>query len=97
MRSSYRDIKAIVLTRIRANIWPPGANLPGEIELAKEFGCARATVNRAMRELVDDGILERNAKPEQRLNHPPRVEHNSQSRSFAKRSPTQERTIDMFF
>ena len=57
MRTSYHDIKAIVLTRIRENIWPPGANLPGEIELAKEFGCARATVNRAMRELVDEGIL----------------------------------------
>jgi GntR family histidine utilization transcriptional repressor len=51
-----------VLGRIRSNIWPPGAHLPGEIELAKEFGCARATVNRAMRELVDEGILERKRK-----------------------------------
>ena len=64
MRTSYHDIKAIVLTRIRENIWPPGANLPGEIELAKEFGCARATVNRAMRELVDEGILERHRSNE---------------------------------
>lgn len=62
MRTSYRDIKAEVLHRIRENIWPPGAILPGEIELAEEFGCARATVNRAMRELVDDGILERKRK-----------------------------------
>jgi len=62
MRTSYHDIKANVLGRIRSNIWPPGANLPGEIELAKEFGCARATVNRAMRELVDEGILERKRK-----------------------------------
>lgn len=62
MRTSYHDIKASVLTRIRENIWPPGSNLPGEIELAKEFGCARATVNRAMRELVDEGILERKRK-----------------------------------
>ncbi|MDA8747955.1 GntR family transcriptional regulator [Litoreibacter sp.] len=62
MRTSYHDIKASVLSRIRADIWPPGANLPGEIELAKEFGCARATVNRAMRELVDEGILERKRK-----------------------------------
>ncbi len=62
MRSSYQDIKADVLNRIRQNIWPPGANLPGEIELAEEFGCARATVNRAMRELVDEGILERKRK-----------------------------------
>lgn len=62
MRTSYHDIKANILGRIRSNIWPPGENLPGEIELAKEFGCARATVNRAMRELVDEGILERKRK-----------------------------------
>jgi GntR family histidine utilization transcriptional repressor len=62
LRTSYHDIKANVLARIRSDIWPPGASLPGEIELAKEFGCARATVNRAMRELVDDGILERKRK-----------------------------------
>lgn len=62
MGRSYHDIKAIALSRIRSNVWPPGAHLPGEIELAKEFGCARATVNRAMRELVDEGILERKRK-----------------------------------
>lgn len=62
MRRSYHDIKAKVLSRIRAGAWPPGAQLPGEIELAQEFGCARATVNRAMRELVDEGILERKRK-----------------------------------
>lgn len=62
MRTSYQDIKAIVLDRIRSNIWPPGASLPGEIDLAQEFGCARATVNRAMRELVDEGLLERKRK-----------------------------------
>ena len=62
MRTSYHDIKAEVLSRIRNNIWPPNANIPGEIDLAKEFGCARATVNRAMRELVDEGILERKRK-----------------------------------
>lgn len=62
MRISYRDVKAEILNRIRNNTWPLGTNLPGEIELAKEFGCARATVNRAMRDLVDDGILERKRK-----------------------------------
>jgi GntR family histidine utilization transcriptional repressor len=62
VRTSYRDIKTIVLTRIREGTWPPDAHLPGEIELAKEFGCARATVNRAMRELVEEGILERKRK-----------------------------------
>ncbi len=62
MRISYRDVKAEILNRIRSNTWPLGSNLPSEIELAKEFGCARATMNRAMRDLVDDGILERKRK-----------------------------------
>jgi GntR family histidine utilization transcriptional repressor len=71
LRTSYHDIKADILGRIRANIWPPGAHLPGEIELAEEFGCARATVNRAMRELVDEGILERKRKAGTRVKSSP--------------------------
>jgi GntR family histidine utilization transcriptional repressor len=45
--------------RLTNRVWTAGDTLPGEIELACEFGCARATVNRALRELVDAGILER--------------------------------------
>ncbi len=71
MRKSYHDIKADVLSRIRKNIWPPGALLPSEIELAEEFGCARATVNRAMRELVGEGILERKRKAGTRVKSSP--------------------------
>lgn len=71
MRTSYLDIKADVLDRIRRNIWPPGASLPGEIELAAQYGCARATVNRAMRELVDEGILERRRKAGTRVKASP--------------------------
>lgn len=62
MRVSYRDVKAEILNRIRNNTWPHGSNLPSEIDLAKEFGCARATMNRVMRDLVDDGFLERKRK-----------------------------------
>lgn len=39
-----------------------GTRLPGEAELAQQFGCARATVNRALRELAEDGYLERRRK-----------------------------------
>ncbi len=58
----FRDIKREVFRRIRNNEWPPGTLLPGEVELAATFGCARATVNRAMQELSDDGIIERRRK-----------------------------------
>ena len=71
MRISYLDVKKAILERIRAGTWPPGASLPGEIDLAKEFGCARATVSRAMRELVTDGILERRRKVGTRVRSAP--------------------------
>ena len=36
--------------------------IPGETDLAAEFGCARATVNRALQGLADSGLLERKRK-----------------------------------
>lgn len=56
---TYRAVKAEILRRIRVRDWSPGILLPPETELAEDFGCARATVNRAMRELADEGIVDR--------------------------------------
>lgn len=61
-RMGFRNVKQEVFRRIRDDEWGPGTLLPGEVELAAEFGCARATVNRAMQELSDDGIIERRRK-----------------------------------
>jgi GntR family transcriptional regulator, histidine utilization repressor len=66
-RVGFRDVKREVFLRIRNNQWGPGTLLPGEVELAVEFGCARATVNRAMQELSDDGIIERRRKSGSRV------------------------------
>lgn len=55
----WEDIRAEVLRRIRARLWPPGALIPGEEALAQEFGVARATVNRALTALAEAGFLER--------------------------------------
>lgn len=59
---NWQAIQAEVLRRIHAREWPPGQIIPGEVELAREFGCARATVNRAMQALADVGLLERRRK-----------------------------------
>lgn len=59
---TYRDIKADILQRILNGTWPPGSAVPNEQDLAVEYGVARATVNRAMRELVDEGLVERKRK-----------------------------------
>ena len=62
MISGWEDIRAEVLRRIRVRDWPPGALIPTEEDLAAEFGVARATVNRALRELAGAGVLERRRK-----------------------------------
>ncbi len=62
MGLSWQDIQADALRRIQSREWLPGALIPNEEELAKELGCARATVNRALRALAEDGWLERRRK-----------------------------------
>ena len=58
----FQDIRDEVINRIQSRIWPQGSLLPTELELAAEFGCARATVNRALRELAEQGIITRKRK-----------------------------------
>lgn len=60
--NSWQGIKLEVMRRINDRRWQPGDLIPGEVELAEEFGCARATVNRALRELADSGLLDRKRK-----------------------------------
>ena len=62
MPQGWEEIRAEVLTRIRSRRWPPGEVIPTEEALALEFDCARATVNRALRELAQTGVLERKRK-----------------------------------
>ena len=55
-------MQAEVLRRINAREWKPGDFIPNEAELSVEFGCARATVNRALRNLAESGLLDRRRK-----------------------------------
>lgn len=60
--TSYRDIKRIVMNRMQSGVWRPETLLPSELDLAAEFSTTRSTVNRALRELADEGYLERKRK-----------------------------------
>ena len=55
-------IRTELLRRIHSRVWQPGQTIPTEEQLAQEFGCARATVNRALRELATAGVVERRRK-----------------------------------
>ncbi|MEO9574682.1 MAG: UTRA domain-containing protein [Lentilitoribacter sp.] len=62
---AFRDWQSVqdeVLRRIRTRVWEPGAMIPNEADLAVEFGCARSTVNRALRSLAEAGWLDRRRK-----------------------------------
>lgn len=54
----FQQIKALVRDKARAGEWSAGERIPSEIDLATAFGVARMTVNRALRELTDEGALE---------------------------------------
>jgi GntR family histidine utilization transcriptional repressor len=59
---SWQKIQTELIRRISERIWIPGELVPKEVELAEEFGCARATINRAMREMANSGLLNRKRK-----------------------------------
>ena len=71
MKATYKDVKFDLLSKITQGEWGSGDLVPNEVELAASYGCARATVNRAMRELADDGIIERRRKAGTRVRMTP--------------------------
>lgn len=70
-RISFQIVRDEVKRRIESRIWPQGSLLPTETQLAEEFNCARATVNRALRELAEQGFVERKRKSGTRVKKEP--------------------------
>ncbi|WP_169569338.1 GntR family transcriptional regulator [Sneathiella limimaris] len=59
---THQSIRAIILDRIHKGEWTAGTYIPGEADLAVEFGCSRTTVNRALQQLAEEGLVERRRK-----------------------------------
>ncbi len=55
----YLQIKQYITENIDQGRWPVNHRLPSEHELVAQFGVSRMTVNRALRELTDEGRLVR--------------------------------------
>lgn len=62
MTTSHHIIREALLGRIQSGEWALGSLIPGEIQLAQEYGCARTTVNRALRTLAEQGLVVRKRK-----------------------------------
>lgn len=55
----YQQIKEEIAARIHSGRWASGQKLPSENELVEILGVSRMTINRALRELTRDGLLNR--------------------------------------
>ncbi|MDI6024926.1 histidine utilization repressor [Corticibacterium sp. UT-5YL-CI-8] len=49
-------------SQIVSGAWAPGHRLPFEVDLAKQYGCSRMTVNKVMTQLAKAGLIERRKK-----------------------------------
>lgn len=68
--SGWREVRAALLARLRAREWGEGARLPPEAALAAEYGVARATVNRALAALAEEGVVDRRRRAGTRVRPP---------------------------
>jgi GntR family transcriptional regulator, histidine utilization repressor len=55
----YARVKQHLKDALAGGRFPPGALMPSEAELVAQFGVSRMTVNRALRELQADGLVDR--------------------------------------
>ncbi len=53
----YAHVAAELRRRIEEGVYPPGAVIPSEAELVREFGVSAITVRRAIRDLTFEGAL----------------------------------------
>jgi len=66
-----RRIRDEIAASIQSGEWRPGDRVPTEQELAARYGCARATVSKALGELAASGLVERRRKAGTFVAHPP--------------------------
>jgi GntR family histidine utilization transcriptional repressor len=56
---AYEQVKAWIRGHIASGQWRPGDPVPSEAALMRRFGISRMTVNRALRELAGEGLVNR--------------------------------------
>ncbi|WP_163449962.1 GntR family transcriptional regulator, partial [Escherichia coli] len=63
-------IRSDIEERIRSGELRPGDRIPFEHELVAHYGCARATVSKALERLAHAGLIERRRKVGSFVAHP---------------------------
>lgn len=57
MNPIHLQIADLLRERIYSKAWPPSTRIPSENDLVKMFGVSRGTVRKALKSLVDEGLL----------------------------------------
>jgi GntR family transcriptional regulator, histidine utilization repressor len=55
----YARVKEYIRSTIQSGTWRAGDRIPSELSLVDTLGVSRMTINRALRELADEGVLTR--------------------------------------
>lgn len=55
----YCQLKNILLYELEEGLYPPGETFPPEMSLAQQYSLSRATVRQAIKELVNEGYINR--------------------------------------
>ena len=69
--SLHGQIKRAIARPIRERQWLPGDRVPSEHDLLEHFAASRMTVNRALRELADEGLIVRHRRTGSFVASPP--------------------------
>src|SRR5690606_3358167 len=55
----YHQVEVAIRERISSGAWAPGTQIPTEDQLCEQFRVSRVTIRHALRNLVAQGLLER--------------------------------------
>jgi GntR family histidine utilization transcriptional repressor len=58
----YEQVKRAIMRPIRDSVWKPGDRIPPEHDLLSHFAASRMTINRALRELAEEGYVTRHRR-----------------------------------
>lgn len=61
-RTGWKDVRDRIHAQILNGRYEPGDKLPRDADIAEDLMCARATVQRAMQDLSEKGLIERRRK-----------------------------------
>jgi GntR family histidine utilization transcriptional repressor len=70
-RTLHQQIRSSIEKQILSGAWKPGHRIPFEHELVQQYGCSRMTVNKAIGELVNAGLVVRRKRAGSFVAQPP--------------------------